>query len=316
MPVYAAASDTFARALAGGYEGLAALGRLAPQADPAWHGLERIGGVPYGDHSAQRLDVYRPLHRPGPLPGLLYLHGGGFRAMSRETHWILGLAFARRGMVVFVPDYRLGRDHPFPDPAADACRAWAWVAEHAAEWGADPARLGVAGESAGANLAAVVAVASAWARPEPWARAVYDAPHLPKVALPACGILQVSDSARFHRRRPLLPPVRLVVEDVERVYLPDGPPDGVSLADPLRVVESAPPDRAPPPFFLPVGTRDPLLDDTRRMARALRGHGVLAEDRYYPGEVHAFHAFVWRAAARRCWQDTYSFLDRHLPADR
>lgn len=309
---YIMASEVVSRALAGGYGGLAAVGRLAPQADPAWHGLQRVEGVPYGPLPGQVLDIYRPVDRSGLLPGLLYLHGGGFRAMSRKTHWLLGLAYARRGMVVFLADYRLGRPHPYPIPAEDACAAWAWVAEHAEAWGADPARLGVAGESAGANLAAMVGVASAWSRPEPFARRVYDAPARPRVALPACGILQVSDTARFHRRKRLLPPVRLVIEDVERVYLPGGLDAEVSLADPLKVVESAAPDRPPPAFFLPVGTRDPLLDDTRRMARALRAHGAVAEDRYYPGEVHAFHAFVWRPAAQRCWRETYAFLDQHL----
>ena len=54
-----------------------------------------------------------------------------------------------------------------------------------------------------------------------------------------------------------------------------------------------------------------LLRDTRRMASALGALGATAEARYYPGGIHAFHAFVWRAEAQRCWRDTYDFLDRH-----
>ena len=61
-----------------------------------------------------------------------------------------------------------------------------------------------------------------------------------------------------------------------------------------------------------VGTADPLLDDTRRLARALDRLCVPHQARYYPGEIHAFHAFVFRQAARRCWQDQFAFIDRYL----
>jgi acetyl esterase len=71
-------------------------------------------------------------------------------------------------------------------------------------------------------------------------------------------------------------------------------------------------DRPLPPFFVPVGTRDPLLDDTRRLEKALAGLNVPCEARYYPGGIHAFHAMVWDPAARRCWRDALAFLDRHM----
>ena len=67
-----------------------------------------------------------------------------------------------------------------------------------------------------------------------------------------------------------------------------------------------------PPFFLPVGTKDPLLPDTRRLGEALTKMGVEAETEYYPGELHAFHAFVMRKNAQKCWRDTFAFLDKHV----
>jgi len=97
-----------------------------------------------------------------------------------------------------------------------------------------------------------------------------------------------------------------------------------ALADPLRMPEEAgravPPgaagaswwDRPLPPLFAPVGTRDPLLDDTRRLEKALAALNVPCEARYYPGGIHAFHALVWDPAARRCWRDALAFLDRNL----
>jgi acetyl esterase len=87
----------------------------------------------------------------------------------------------------------------------------------------------------------------------------------------------------------------------------------LDLADPLLLLERREaPDRPWPPTFAAVGTKDPLLDDTRRLVGALSGVGADAEAEYYPGEFHAFHAFVFREQARRCWRDTYRFLDLHL----
>ena len=68
-------------------------------------------------------------------------------------------------------------------------------------------------------------------------------------------------------------------------------------------------DHLLPPAFLSVGGRDPLKEDTRRMAEALRDRGAEAVDHVYPGEVHAFHAFVFRKQARRCWRDLFAFME-------
>jgi len=107
-----------------------------------------------------------------------------------------------------------------------------------------------------------------------------------------------------------------MIRDASASYLhgyPPGPGPAIELADPLRVLESHPRlDRSLPAFFAPVGTKDPLLDDTRRLEKALATLDVPCEARYYPGGVHAFHAMVWNPAARRCWRDALAFLDRHM----
>ncbi len=306
----------------GFFRGASRLGRLHPLADPARHGVEVLRDRAYGDaaHPVRRLDVYRPAQPTASLrPAVLYVHGGGFRILSKDTHWVMALAYAREGYVVFNVDYRLAPQHPFPAAVEDVCAAYAWVVAHAAEYGADASQLVLAGESAGANLVASLALAACYPRPEPYARAVFETGVVPRAVLPACGILQVTDAARFGRRKHALPRVITDrIEEVAEAYLGAAhraPADdgSLDLADPLVAFERGEtPARPLPAFFVPVGTADPLLDDTRRLARALRGLGADVEERYYPGEVHAFHAFVFRAEAQRHWRDTWAFLTRVL----
>jgi acetyl esterase len=246
------------------------------------------------------------------------VHGGGFRILSKDTHWIMGLGFARRGYIVFNVSYRLAPKHRFPSAIEDVCRAFCWVMKNAERYGADPTRVVLAGESAGANLAASLAVTLAYERDEPFARAAYATGVVPKAVVPACGVFQVSDIARLKRRKPGMSTfIADRLAEVEAAYLGPDPATGSrerELADPLLVFERGEkPSRPIPPFFLPVGTRDPLLPDTRRMAEALRKLGGVAVDAYYPGELHAFHALVMREQARRCWRDTFEFLDQHVP---
>lgn len=301
------------------FRGLALLGKLHPDARPERHNVQVDRDVPYHSSGleAHRLDVYRPMGVRGLLPVVLYVHGGGFRILSKDTHWLMGLAFARRGFVVFNINYRLAPRHPFPAAIEDACTALTWVARNAERYGGDPNCLVIAGESAGANLATSLAIAASYERPEPWARAVFDMGVRPVAVLPACGMLQVTDPGRFARRKPHMS--RFVddrLHEVTEAYLSNVPPDlpgGLDLADPLVFLERGHrPQRPLPPFFAVVGTRDPLLDDTRRLKAALDRLGVPCKALYYPGEIHAFHAMIWRPSAMDCWQQCFRFLDECL----
>lgn len=311
------------------FRGLSAAGRLHPQARPRRHQVEVLRNVPY--HATgrveHRLDIYRPSpesrHADArPWPIVLYVHGGGFRILSKDTHWLMGLAFARRGAVVFNVSYRLAPRHPFPAAVQDVFAAYRWVLEHATEYGGDLSRVIVAGESAGANLSLGLTLASAQPRPEPWAQEVFETGRVPDACVAACGIFQVSETRRFARVRQ--PPSRFIQDrllEVTEAYL--GDPEAAAapssaLADPLLLIEAAAAagtsalPRALPPIMLPVGTADPLLDDTRRLETALRKLSVPCDARYYDGEPHAFHALLWRKAARRCWRDTHAFVEGAL----
>lgn len=112
------------------------------------------------DGSRRGLRLYRP-HAPGGEPGgaLLYVHGGGFVIGSLDSHDVLCRQLAHfSGCVVLSLDYRLAPEHPFPSAVEDTWDALAWVAEHGAMLGIDPARLAVGGDSAGGTLATVAAI--------------------------------------------------------------------------------------------------------------------------------------------------------------
>ena len=296
----------------GAFEGLSRLGRLAPQARPERHGVELIRDVAYRSEGdpIHRLDIYRP-QLPGPHPVILYVHGGGFRALSKETHWIMGLGFARAGFLVCSIDYRLAPAAPYPAAISDVCAAFAWVVGACERYGGDPHRIVVAGESAGANLVTSLVLCTCYERDEPWATEAYEVGVVPQAAIPACGILQVSDAERFRRDQGLNIFFASVIEDTEDCYV-RAAAGAAPLADPLLLVESgAPPVRPLPPFFMPVGGGDPLAADSERLAAALQALGVSAEAKVYPREVHAFHALIWRSAARRCWRDMIQFASTH-----
>src|SRR5215471_9419144 len=180
----------------GAFRGLARLGKLDPRAKPSRYGVEVIRNLPYQPTGleAHRLDVYQPeANARRPLPVVLYIHGGGFRILSKETHWAMGLAFARRGFLVMNINYRLAPAARFPAAIEDACAAYLWTVENAERFGGDADRIILAGESAGANLATSLALCASTRRPEPFARAVFDSGVVPRAVLPACGLFQVSD---------------------------------------------------------------------------------------------------------------------------
>jgi acetyl esterase len=300
------------------FRGLAAAGRLLPSANPERHGIEVVRDLAYvssGDHQ-HLVDVWRPRAATAPLPVVLYLHGGSFRILSKDSHWVMALAFARQGYLVFNASYRLAPRHPFPAAVEDACRAYQFVLENAARFGGDLSRLVLAGESAGANLVLTLALAATYPRREPYARAVFDSGVVPRALVPMCGLLQVSDPGRFARRRHLPSWIADRMNEVTEAYLfghEHATPEELELADPLRVLERAePPARPLPPMIATVGTRDPVLDDTRRLDAALDRLHVPHEVHYYDGEPHAFQALVFRQNARDSWSRTFAFLDRAL----
>ncbi|MCK6546250.1 alpha/beta hydrolase [Myxococcota bacterium] len=302
----------------GFFRGLSSAGKLHPLARPERHDVEVIRDVPYlGTGRAEHtLDVYRSRKKKRPMPVVMYVHGGGFRILSKDSHWLMGLIFARRGYLVFNIGYRLAPTHPFPAAVEDTFDAFEWVVKNAASYGGDPSRIVLAGESAGGNLVTSLTVALTHRREEPHARRVFDLGVVPKTVVPACGYLQVSEPERFFdAERKVSRFILDRITEVSGAYLGRTyDPVLLELANPLLVLErDAVPDRPLPPFFVPCGTSDPLIIDSRRLKRALDRRGVPCAAPEYEGEHHAFHALIWKDSARRCWRETFEFLGAHVP---
>lgn len=136
---------------------------------PALFGdFDRRADVAYGTNTRQRLDVYTPTGAASK-PIIVFWYGGGWEEGRKSQYRFVGAALAEAGYVAVLPDYRLYPEAKFPAFIADGAAALAWVASHAREIGGDPKRIFVAGHSAGAHLAAMLA---------------YDPKQLARVALP------------------------------------------------------------------------------------------------------------------------------------
>lgn len=183
-----------------GMHALAAAAEALPSVRRRGAAARLVEDVVYARHGGEALtlDLHLP-NSPGPHPVVVYLHGGAFAIGSKRTHRAIAAAYASRGYLVCNVDYRLAPKHPFPAAAEDACAAWRWVAREIASHGGDPRRIALAGESAGANLALVVALACATPRPEPWAAPLHDLGVRPAALLLYYGFLQASAPQRFRR---------------------------------------------------------------------------------------------------------------------
>jgi acetyl esterase/lipase len=153
---------------------LAAGGLAAFVSPPRWlsvidglagggRGVSKVAsGVPFGAHG-QRLDVWRPEGAAGKrLPVVIFYYGGGWVKGSRGAYAFAARAYAAHGFVVVVPDYRKVPTVRFPAFLQDAADAVRWTNDHVAEHGGDPNRIAVAGHSAGAYAAAMLALDPRW----------------------------------------------------------------------------------------------------------------------------------------------------------
>lgn len=228
--------------------------------------------------------IYWPLvAEHSDLPVVVFYHGGGWSVGDLNTHDSVARAHAVGAEAIVVSvDYRLAPEYPFPAGVDDCWAALQWVGEHAAELGGDPARIAVAGDSAGANLAAVMAHL---ARDNGGPALVFQLLWYPSVT----GDLSLP-SFTENADAPVLD--RDVIEAFLQWYLPD-----VDISDPTTLpVTLAPANAADfsglPPAYIGTAEHDPLRDDGARYAELLNAAGVPAELSNEPTMVHGYVSFA------------------------
>jgi acetyl esterase/lipase len=114
--------------------------------------------VAYGDDPRQRLDVYVPEGAAGASPVMMFIYGGGWDNGSKNDYSFVGQAFASRGFVTVVPDYRLVPQVRFPDFLHDCAQALRWTQDNIGRHGGDVGRVHLSGHSAGAYNAMMIAL--------------------------------------------------------------------------------------------------------------------------------------------------------------
>jgi len=230
-----------------------------------------------GPHAAIPLRVYRPagVADGTRVPAYLFFHGGGWVIGDVNTHDVLCRQLtAASGASVISVDYRLAPEHKFPAAADDSWAATTWVVAHAAELGLDASRLAVGGDSAGGNLAAVVALMARDAGG-------------PAIKLQTL-IYPVTDVMRETRSYGDFADGYLLTRDSMRWfiahYLPSGDQARDWRASPLRAPSLA---GLPPALIITAGF-DPLRDEGQEYAEKMREAGVKVVHSEFDSLIHGF----------------------------
>jgi acetyl esterase/lipase len=262
--------STFGRLLG---EASLKLAFLALNAPAVFGAYRRRTDIVYGPDARHRLDAYlpeRPAARPAPL--VVFWHGGRWSSGDKGEYRFVAAALAELGYATAVPNYRLYPQVKMPGFMEDAARAASWAAEHAAELGADAGRLYFMGHSAGAHIAALLAL---------------DARYFASLHRPAPrieGVIGLSGAYDF------LP---LREDDVRDIF---GPPELYAASQPINFVSG----RAPP-MLLIHGAKDTMVSphNSRNLAAALAAQGVASTLKMYPKLMHADTVAALSLPARR-----------------
>ena len=252
-----------------------------------------------------RARLYVPPADPGeegPSPLVVYFHGGGWVVGDIDTHdQPCRLLAAYSGARVLSVEYRLAPEHPFPAPVEDALAAFRDALARAAELGIDPSRAAVAGDSAGAHLAAVTALL-----------ATQDggpAPAFQLLIYPVTDCADVSASRLAFAEGFLLTKANMDWYE-ERFLGQDG-----DRRDPRVSPLHAPSLEGLAPAMLVTAGFDPLCDEGEAYARRLRRAGVPCTLRRHPGAVHGFiHILIAGGAAREALAEMGGALRAGLAA--
>jgi acetyl esterase len=230
--------------------------------------------------------LYVPPGLPERSGLLIYYHGGGFVLGSlASADPLCRLLAAQAGVRVLSVDYRLAPEFPYPAAIDDSIAAFRYAHAEAAALGADEALIAVGGDSAGANLALVVA----------HQQAVHGGP-VPAFAL---ALYPVTDAERSGGSRVVFGDGFGLTTDylaeLERLYLPDGVPSDDARGAILRADNLC----GMPPVYLSTAGFDPLRDEGEELIDRMRSASVPVVARRFPGLVHGYASFTAISTAAR-----------------
>ncbi len=219
---------------------------LAPRDD-----FRLVADQPYGAAPRQKLDLYIPVAPAGKRPVVVFFYGGNWQFGAKEDYLFVGEALAARGIVAFLPDYRLYPEVRYPAFIADAAAATQWTLAHIADYGGDPDRVSEMGHSAGAYIALMLALDGDYLGP---ARARLRS---------AVGLAGPYDFL------PLVDPA------LQQVFASE--PD-LARTQPITYA-----DGTAPPVLLVTGQMDMTVfpRNTTHLAQRIREHGGRVETKYY-----------------------------------
>ncbi|MCC4605444.1 alpha/beta hydrolase [Xanthomonas campestris pv. badrii] len=261
------------------------------------HRIPSLTGAP-----AVRVLMYRPEGVSGPLPALLYIHGGGFVAGSPDMMSGASWRLAQRlGVAVVAVQYRLAPETPFPGPVEDCHAALAWLFNQAEALGVDPRRIAIYGQSAGGGLAAATALLARERGEHALAAQFLLYPMLdPRTGTPDAPVDNAS-TGQFLWTREANRKGWTAMRGTQPIAPERLGHFGPALADNLAGL---------PPTFMAVGSVDLFLEEDVAYALRLSRAGVAIDLQVYAGGVHGFEALpganteaYWQAfdAAARRW---------------
>ena len=235
---------------------LTALNTLSPRDPAAKPGRD----IAYGPLPRQKLDVYTPKKGAAAAPVLVFFYGGSWNSGRRQDYAFAGRALASRGFVTIVPDYRLYPEVRYPEFLRDGAAAIRWARDHAAAYGGDPKRIVLAGHSAGAYNAVMLALDGEF--------------------LTAAGV----DPANIKAVAGLSGPYYFLPLDDPSTIATFGEYPDLPATQPAKYVAPS-----SPPAFFAHGDKDTLVkpSNSAGLGRKLGRAGVAEEVKIYPGLSHA-----------------------------
>ena len=225
---------------------------------PFW-GYDRHTDIAYGDLARRKLDIYAPNQPAAGAPVVVFFYGGGWNSGDKTGYRFMGQALAARGITAVLPDYRVYPATVFPGFVEDAAAAVAWTRANIARYGGDPTHLFVAGHSAGAHIAAMLATDGRYLQATGSSIGALS------------GFIGLSGPYDF---LPIRDPT------LQTIFAPRSE---WPRTQPIHFV-----DGDEPPMLLLTGAADQSVDpgNTQRLAERVRAYGGVAVVKVYPGVSH------------------------------